>query len=91
MPANARARQEESRKNVDACLARGHASMTHSQPRSQPDLLEQIPDPATVQGWLADSIRRSDLLRSLLRLARRKAAYVGYSEIAAKESTANAG
>ena len=44
-------------------------------PRSQPDLLDQIPDPDTVRGWLADSIRRSELLRSLLRVAIRKAAF----------------
>jgi hypothetical protein len=40
-----------------------------------PDLIEQIPDPDTVRGWLAASIRRCDLLRSLLRVAIRKAAY----------------
>jgi hypothetical protein len=40
-----------------------------------PDLIEQIPDPDTVRDWLAESIRRSDLLRSLLRVAIRKAAY----------------
>jgi hypothetical protein len=40
-----------------------------------PDLIEQVPDPETVRQWLAESVRRSDLLRSLLRLARRKAAY----------------
>jgi hypothetical protein len=40
-----------------------------------PDLIEQIPDPETVRRWLAAAVRRSDLLRSLLRLARRKAAY----------------
>jgi hypothetical protein len=40
-----------------------------------PDLIEQIPDPETIRGWLADSIRRSDLLRSLLRVSIRKAAY----------------
>jgi hypothetical protein len=39
------------------------------------DLLDQIPDPDTVRGWLAESIRRCDLLRSLLRVAIRKAAY----------------
>jgi hypothetical protein len=41
----------------------------------QPDLIEQIPDPETVRSWLADSIRRSELLRSLLRVAIRKAAF----------------
>ena len=42
---------------------------------SRPDLIEQIPDPETIRGWLAESIRRSDLLRSLLRVAIRKASY----------------
>jgi hypothetical protein len=42
---------------------------------SRSDLIEQIPEPNTVRGWLVDSIRRTDLLRSLLRLAVRKAAY----------------
>lgn len=40
-----------------------------------PDLLERVPDPETVRLWLSESVRRTDLLRSLLRLARRKAAY----------------
>src|SRR5215213_2266955 len=44
-------------------------------PKDLPDLIEQIPDPDTVRRLLADSVRRADLLRSLLRLARRKAAY----------------
>jgi hypothetical protein len=39
------------------------------------DLIDQIPDPETVRRWLAESIRRCDLLRSLLRVAIRKAAY----------------
>jgi hypothetical protein len=42
---------------------------------SRPDLIEQIPDPDTVRSWLAESIRRSTFLRSLLRVAERKAAY----------------
>jgi hypothetical protein len=42
---------------------------------SRPDLIEQIPDPETIRGWLAESIRRSTLLRSLLRVAIRKVAY----------------
>jgi hypothetical protein len=48
-------------------------------PQTDPktDLIDQIPDPDTVSGWLADSIRRSDLLRSLLRVSIRKAAYGG--------------
>jgi hypothetical protein len=44
-------------------------------PAAPPDPLEQIPDPDTVRRMLADAVRRSDLLRSLLRVARRKAAY----------------
>jgi hypothetical protein len=39
------------------------------------DLIDEVPDPDTVRRWLADSVRRTDLLRSLLRLAVRKAAY----------------
>jgi hypothetical protein len=42
---------------------------------SRPDLIDQIPDPDIVRGWLATSIKRCDLLRSLLRVAIRKAAY----------------
>jgi hypothetical protein len=43
---------------------------------SRPDtLLEAIPDPDTVRDWLTRSIRRSALLRSLLRVAERKARY----------------
>ena len=38
------------------------------------DLLDRIPDPETVRGMLAESVMRSDLLRSILRLAIRKAA-----------------
>jgi hypothetical protein len=41
----------------------------------RPDLIEQIPDPETIRGWLAESVRRCHLLRSLLRVAIRKAAY----------------
>ena len=37
------------------------------------DLLDQIPDPEIVRQWLAESIRRSALLRSLLRVAQHKA------------------
>lgn len=39
------------------------------------DPIDHIPDPDTVRRMLADAVRRSDLLRSLLRVARRKAAY----------------
>jgi len=49
--------------------------MTESRLNTQPDLIEQIPDPDTVRSWLADSIRQSVLLRSLLRVAIRKAAF----------------
>jgi hypothetical protein len=49
--------------------------MAKTQPTSQPELIEQIPAPEIVNGWLADAIRRADLLRALLRVARRKAAY----------------
>ncbi len=41
----------------------------------QSDPLEQIPDPDTVRGLLADAVRRCDLLRSLLRVSVRKEAY----------------
>lgn len=41
----------------------------------KPDLLETIPEPAILNQWLAEALRRVDLLRSLLRVARRKAAY----------------
>jgi hypothetical protein len=49
--------------------------MAEVQADPRPDLIEQIPDPDTVRGWLAESIRRCDLLRSLLRVSIRKAAY----------------
>jgi hypothetical protein len=49
--------------------------VTVRQTDSRPDLLDQIPDPEIVRGWLAESVRRSDLLRSLLRVAIRKAAH----------------
>jgi len=39
------------------------------------DVIEQIPDPAILNLWLAESIQRSDLLRALLRVARRKSRY----------------
>ena len=45
-------------------------------PQLQPDtILEIIPDPDTVRTWLGRSIRQSALLRSLLRLAERKAGH----------------
>jgi hypothetical protein len=39
------------------------------------DVIEGIPDPATLDRMLAESLRRVELLRHLLRVARRKAAY----------------
>lgn len=39
------------------------------------DPVESIPSPEDVRRLLADAVRRSDLLRALLRLAHRKAAY----------------
>jgi hypothetical protein len=42
-------------------------------PRTSPDPLSQIPDPDTVRRTLAETVRRTELLRRLLRLARRKA------------------
>lgn len=42
---------------------------------TDPDPLRAIPDPAVVRAQLADAVRRRDLLRSLLRIAVRKASY----------------
>ena len=39
------------------------------------DPVELIPDPETLGRQLAESVRRTDLLRALSRVARRKAAY----------------
>jgi hypothetical protein len=47
----------------------------NSTPDRRLDLIEKIPDPDIVRSWLADSVRRCDLLRSLLRVAIRKASY----------------
>lgn len=44
------------------------------------DPVEGIPPPEDVRRLLADALRRSDLLRALLRLAHRKAAYVRVSD-----------
>ena len=41
----------------------------------QSDPVENIPPPEEVRRMLTETVRRSDLLRALLRLARRKAAY----------------
>lgn len=39
------------------------------------DPLDAVPDPDTVRRMLADAVRRRDLLRSLLRVAVRRANY----------------
>jgi hypothetical protein len=39
------------------------------------DLIELLPDPETLRRQLSESVKRTDLLRSLLRVARRKASY----------------
>jgi hypothetical protein len=39
------------------------------------DVIEDIPDPATLGQMLAESVRRVELLRHLLRVSRRKAAF----------------
>lgn len=49
-------------------------------------LLEEIPDPETVRGWLARSIRQAALLRGLLRLAERKANHPEWQSKAWKEA-----
>ena len=46
--------------------------VTADEPRPS-TLLESIPDPDTVRDWLATAIREAALLRSLLRVAERKA------------------
>ena len=43
--------------------------------KSEFDPVESIPPPEDVRRLLAEAIRRSDLLRALLRLSHRKAAY----------------
>jgi hypothetical protein len=49
--------------------------MAQSKPPPQ-TLIESIPDPDTLRNWLAESIRQAALLRSLLRVAERKAQYL---------------
>lgn len=44
-------------------------------PHTPADPLESVPDPETVRVLLAEAVRRRDLLRSLLRVAVRKANY----------------
>ncbi len=38
-------------------------------------VIDAIPDPDTVKRLISESVRRTDLLRGLLRLSRRKANY----------------
>lgn len=40
-----------------------------------PDVVEEVPPVEVVRQWIRDAIRRKELLRALLRLAERKAAY----------------
>lgn len=49
-------------------------------PFARTDPLRHIPPPDIVEEMLAEAIRRCDLLRGLLRVARRKAAYDRPSE-----------
>jgi hypothetical protein len=44
-------------------------------PNQPQSILQTIPDPDTVRAWLAECIREAALLRSLLRVAERKASY----------------
>jgi hypothetical protein len=53
------------------------------------DPLDAVPDPETVRVMLADAIRRRDLLRSLLRVAVRKANYPPPSPRPSSLSTAD--
>jgi hypothetical protein len=39
---------------------------------SDHDPIQQIPDPETIRRLIDDSVRRTELLRGMLRLARRK-------------------
>ena len=56
-----------------------------------PDPIDHIPDPDTVRRMIADAVQRSDLLRSLLRVARRKAAYERPSDTATLTATPRQG
>lgn len=55
------------------------------------DPIEGIPDEDTVRRMLTDSIRRSTLLRSLLRVSRRKAAFDRPAGVAAQDRGARTG
>jgi hypothetical protein len=55
------------------------------------DPIEQIPDPDAVRAMITESVRRSDLLRSLLNVAVRKAAYDRPRPPAEPTATADAG
>lgn len=48
-------------------------------------LIESIPDPNTVRTLLAESIRQAALLRSLLRVAERKAQYLRHEGKSGRE------
>ena len=50
--------------------------MSRTPNSSSSKLLDSIPDPVTLRTWLADTIRHAALLRSLLRVAERKAQYL---------------
>lgn len=39
------------------------------------DYIEQLPDPDVVRAQIKESVQRTELLRSILRLAKRKAEY----------------
>lgn len=40
------------------------------------EVLRRIPDPETVRDWLAEAVRRAELLRRLIRVAERKARFI---------------
>jgi hypothetical protein len=56
-------------------------------PQDVDRILRSIPDPDTVRRWLAEAIRDAALLRSLLRVAERKA---NYRERAGRREVAHA-
>jgi hypothetical protein len=41
---------------------------------TEPDLIEEIPDPDTVRAEIRESVTRTEMLRGLLRLSLKKAA-----------------
>jgi hypothetical protein len=50
---------------------------TPTDPAAPPDLIALLPSPDALQAELAEALMRADLLRALLRVARRKATYAG--------------